>query len=229
MSNIGHHLDTAAPGADLSDLGRAQAVAVPEALADEQIDLIVVSNLVRTQQTAAPLAKERGLEPWIRPGIREIAAGDLEMRNDGAAIEAYIECVFGWGSDLDRRLPGGETGREVLERFDEVVTEVEGHVGDGTAVFFSHGAVLRYWAGSRADGMDLDDAAAHWLSNTAMIVVEGDASGRRIVSWLEEPLGGAALGTRESGGPGGETEESVDTDGVRGGVDEVRDVAARGR
>ena len=37
-ANVSGELDTAHPGLDLTDLGRAQAVAAARALADEQID-----------------------------------------------------------------------------------------------------------------------------------------------------------------------------------------------
>lgn len=207
-SNIGHHLDTAEPGADLSALGVRQAEAVPAALSEEHIDLIVTSTLVRTQQTAAPLARERGIEPWVRPGIKEISAGDLEMRNDEQAIHRYIDGVFDWGVDVDRRMAGGETGREVLARYDEVVEEVARVVGDGTAVLVSHGAVIRYWAGERGENLDVEYASAHWLPNTAMLTMEGSPQqGWRLVEWLEQPLGGDVLADLEHTGPGGEPEE----------------------
>jgi broad specificity phosphatase PhoE len=53
-SNVIGALDTAVPGAPLTELGERQAAAVPGAL--QPIDSITVSTLLRTQQTAAPLA-----------------------------------------------------------------------------------------------------------------------------------------------------------------------------
>ncbi|MGJ9403532.1 histidine phosphatase family protein [Arthrobacter sp. KK5.5] len=61
-SNVGQNLDTAAPGADLTDLGREQAMALPAALGGVGIETLYAPNLVRTQQTAAPLARELGLD-----------------------------------------------------------------------------------------------------------------------------------------------------------------------
>jgi len=212
-SNVGHHLDTAVPGADLTELGRRQAAAIPAALAEESVDLVVVSDLVRTQQTAAPLAEALGTTPWIRPGIREISAGVYEMRNDDEAVEAYVEGVFGWAEDLDLRLAGGETGREVAERFDAVVDEVAAHVGDdGTAVLVSHGAIIRVWAGLRTHEIDLPYAATHWVPNTAMLTVTGRPGDWHLESWLEHPLGGPDLGDLAHTGPGGETEAAAEAD-----------------
>ena len=192
-SNVGQHLDTAEPGADLTPLGRKQAAAIPRALEDEAVDLIVVSNLVRTQQTAAPLAEARGLKPIIRPGVREISAGDYEMLNDAASIQGYLSAVFGWGVDLEGRMPGAESGTEVIARYDEVVEEAAERVGDGTAVIFSHGAVIRAWAAARAEGLDFEYAKTHWLPNTGMIALVGSPHSWRVTEW-----NGTALGEAET-------------------------------
>lgn len=190
-SNVGQHLDTAEPGADLTPLGRKQAAAIPVALEGEPVDLIVASNLVRTQQTAAPLAEARGLTPLIRPGVREIGAGDYEMLNDAQSIQSYLGAIFGWGIDLEGRMPGAESGTEVLARYDEVVGEAAGIVGDGTAVIFSHGAVIRAWAAARADGIDFEYAKTHWLPNTGLVALTGEPGSWQVTEW-----GDCALGER---------------------------------
>jgi len=59
-ANVSGELDTAHPGLDLTDLGRAQAVAAAKAIAGERLDAIYVSSRVRTHQTAAPTAGDRG-------------------------------------------------------------------------------------------------------------------------------------------------------------------------
>lgn len=94
-SNVGHHLDTAEPGPGLTDLGHEQARELPAALAGEPIDALYVSTLLRTQQTAAPLAEERGLALRIRRGLREITAGRLEMANDEESIRTYMRVALG--------------------------------------------------------------------------------------------------------------------------------------
>ena len=74
-ANVSGELDTAHPGLDLTDLGRAQAAAAAKALAEEHLDAIYVSSRVRTHQTAAPTAEDRGLTPTELDGLEEIAAG----------------------------------------------------------------------------------------------------------------------------------------------------------
>ncbi len=204
-SNVAHQLDTARPGAELTSLGRAQAAAVPEALAAQDIDAIYTSTLTRTQQTAEPLARDRGLQPRVRDGVREITAGDYEMCSDEESVHAYLDIVFGWSDDADVRVPGGETGREVLARVDEVVAEAAAEVGDGTAVIVAHGAVIRFWVGARADNVDSVYAREHWLPNTGLVAVEGDpATGWTVTRWTEQALGGERLTDEAHTGPGGE-------------------------
>ncbi len=207
FSNIGHKLDTAEPGADLSELGRRQAAAIPQALAGEDIGAIYASTLVRSQQTAAPLAAALGLEVRIRPGIREIAAGELEMRSDEESIQRYVDVVFGWPGDLDSRVPGGESGAEVLARYDEVVAEAA-RSGVETVAFVSHGAVIRVWVGIRSTNVDPAFTMEHWLMNTAMVALEGSTEdGWTVVQWTEYPLGGPELGDPTHTGPAGEPEQ----------------------
>ena len=123
-SNLKHLLDTEAPGPALTPLGQEQAAALPQALAAEQIDALYASTLVRTQLTAAPLAAATRLEVPVRDGIRELAAGDLEMRGDDDAAALYLATAFAWSvGDTGRRMPGGENGVEALGRFDAVVAE----------------------------------------------------------------------------------------------------------
>lgn len=213
-SNVEHHLDTAEPGAGLTDFGWRQAQAIPDALAHEQIGLLCVSTLLRTQQTATPLADRRRLRLRVEPGIREIAAGDLEMCNDKASMHRYVETVFGWDHDLDRQVPGGETGRQVLARFDvatRTATREASRTGGETLAFVSHGAVIRVWTALRAENVNMEFAATHWLPNTGLVVVEGHPDhGWSMTSWGECALGGPELSDPAHTGPAGEPEIIAD-------------------
>jgi broad specificity phosphatase PhoE len=182
-SNVAHLLDTAAPGPGLTDLGAVQAAVLPLELVDEGVDAIFASSLARAQLTAGPLARVLGLTVHVRPGLREVAAGDLEMRGDALSVKQYLSTVFGWpDGDLGGRIPGGESGAEVLERFDQVVAEVA--TGGRTVAVFSHGAMIRVWTAARAHNVDAIFAATHALANAGVVVLEGDlVSGWHVVSW----------------------------------------------
>ncbi|MFE0413396.1 histidine phosphatase family protein [Streptomyces tendae] len=189
-SNLKHLLDTAEPGPGLTALGQEQAAALPDALASERIDVLYASTLVRTQLTAAPLAAARGLEVRVRAGIRELTAGDLEMRGDDEAAHTYMHTAFAWSAgDLGLRMPGGENGAEALARFDAVVAEAhEG--GARTAALVSHGAAIRMWVAARADNVDVAYAAQHPLANTGIVVLTGSPEqGWRALLWEGESLG----------------------------------------
>ena len=63
---------------ELSELGRDQAERVGERLCDQPIDAIYVTNLRRTAETAAPLARRLNIEPVVEPDLREVHLGEWE-------------------------------------------------------------------------------------------------------------------------------------------------------
>jgi broad specificity phosphatase PhoE len=186
LSNVNHLLDTGLPGPGLTELGEQQAAALVEALSSEGIKAIFASTLLRAQQTAQPLADDRGLPVQVRDGIREIDAGELEMRSDSEAVDLYVRTVIGWADGkLDARLPGGPNGASVLAAYDEVVAEIESLVSDDqTALLVSHGAAIRTWVAARVAGLSAEFAAANALANTAVVILRGSmATGWSLVSW----------------------------------------------
>lgn len=209
-SNVRGLLDTRIPGPGLTRLGLEQAAALPEALADEPISAIYVSTMVRTQLTAAFLAAALELETVERSGIREVTAGDLEMREDPASVETYMRTVFSWTrGDLDARIPGGESGAEFLERFDGVVAEAVAE-GDSTVVIVSHGAAIRAWTAIRGVNVPPDFIADHPLHNTGTVIVEDRPDGEwTVVSFMGEAVGGAAVDSAIAGPAGEDVTELV--------------------
>ncbi|GEC03342.1 isomerase [Streptomyces spinoverrucosus] len=199
-SNVAYVLDTAVPGPGLTELGERQAAALPAALADEDIEAVYASTLVRTQLTAAPLAAARGLDVIVRDGIREVSAGELEMlRGDSERGEEYMRIVFASAAgETDLRMPGGESGVEALARYDAVVAEVAGS-GAGAVAMVSHGAAIRMWTAARADNVDVAFAAAHPLDNTGVVILEGSPTdGWKALTWA-----GATVTPTGEGGPTG--------------------------
>ncbi|MFF0792975.1 histidine phosphatase family protein [Streptomyces spiralis] len=202
-SNLASLLDTVVPGPGLTELGRRQAAALPEALAEEDIEAVYASTLVRTRLTAAPLAAARGLEVIVRDGIRELSAGGLEGEpGDSERGRLYLRTFLAWAAgDRERRMPGpgGETGTEALARFDAVVEEAA-RSGAGTVAMVSHGAAVRLWTAVRAHNLDAGFAAAHPLRNTGVVVLEGSPTdGWKALSWA-----GALVSPAREGGPAGQ-------------------------
>jgi len=197
-SNVDFLLDTAVPGAGLTALGEQQAAALPVALADEDIEAVYASTLVRTQLTATPLASSRGLDIEVLEGLHEIEAGALEKLTDRESHLHYLGTVFAWAAgELDRRMPSGPSGHDFFERYDDSIARIAAATpgGDDAAVaVVSHGAAIRVWTGLRAANVDADFAARHVLANTGIVALEGDPdAGWRLIHWDGSPVGGLAL------------------------------------
>lgn len=198
-ANVAGELDTAPPGAGLTELGRAQAAALVDVLADERPAGVHASPLVRTQLTAAPLAAHLGHDVQVQPGLEEISAGDLEMRADEEAVAAYLGSIAAWiHGDLGHPMPGGHDGHAFLERYDAAVRVIAGrYAADQTAVAFSHGAAIRTWSAIRGAGVDVGAVSRLRMMNTGGVLLEGDPdAGWRLARWSGEPLGGADLADR---------------------------------
>lgn len=184
VMNAAHIIDSKAPGADLSDLGREQAAGIPARLEGIDFDAIYVSNLVRTHQTAAPLARDRGIEPIEDSRLREIEAGAWEDRGDDDAYAGYIGTLISWmRGNIDEPMGGGVTGRDILARYDAAIADIEATGAQRVAVV-SHGGIIAVWSvlrsGFGADSME----SGNYLRNTGFSILEGSlASGYRSLGW----------------------------------------------
>lgn len=191
QSNVDCALDTARPGAPLNETGREQAERLAERLAAEPCAVVAASPLLRARQTAEPLAAARSLPVHTVGGLREIDAGDLEMRTSAEAGERYVAAARAWGhGDLDVALPGGISGHEFLRRFDEAVAAIEALSATESAVAVSHGAAIRTWAAIRCR-----DAAIsrHKLANTDVLVLEGSSRAGWVLDRRLETGAGAMI------------------------------------
>ena len=214
-SNVAGALDTAIPGAELTALGYAQAAAVPAALADEDLSAIYASRLIRTQLTAAPLARARRLEISVREGLEEISAGELEMRHDQAARHGYADCLAAWMSgNLSRTMPGGVDGHAFWAAYDTSIRGiVADHRPDETVAVFTHGAAVRVFT-ALAARLPPEVAVELSIANTGMSVLEGGReSDWELRTWLNEPLGGPELVDRGAHDVTGESVEEAESEG----------------
>lgn len=187
-TNLERLLDTRIPGPGLTQLGERQARRLSDALTDVSLDAVYASTMLRTQLTAEPLARAHTLDVQIRAGVREVQAGEYEMRGE-EWFGPYIDVLRSWmGGDLSRRMPGAESGMEFLDRFDEVVTEI-GREGHENAVVISHGAAIRTWATLRCDNLDSTFTNDNLIPNGAYAQLDGDVDkGWRAVVWAGQKL-----------------------------------------
>lgn len=184
-SNVSGALDTAAPGADLTETGRVQAQELAQRLDGVSLDGVLTSHLVRTQQTAEPVTSTRNLPPRIDHRIAEIAGGEWEMTTEHRFLRNYFEIAYGWmEGDLNGRIPGGENGHEVVERFNAAIEESD----EDSLLVVSHGMMLQVWAnivvGDPAGGI-----LPH-MTNCALGVIEGKPGNWKLVDWYKPPFPG---------------------------------------
>lgn len=149
----------------LSELGRIEAKAAGSAVSDlaerfglPSPELVVHSDLVRTQETAEQMSKS--LSKPARPDsrLREISFGDWE-RVSMSELESYSpQEVAAWRGSVSKKPPGGESILElearVLRSLDDLINEFRG----GAVVLVAHMMPLRAIA-KRALGAP---ESAHW-------------------------------------------------------------------
>jgi broad specificity phosphatase PhoE len=188
LGNVDRRLDTRPPGAELTDLGRVQARTFARDL-PHPAAMIAHSVAIRAAQTAAEISDELGLDPHEFEGIHEVQVGDLEDRNDDEAIAEFETVYQRWHEgDLDVRMPGGETGNEVLDRYVPVLTQLRmRHLDDdawhGDIVVVSHGAAIRLVSAVLA-GVESSFALDHHLANAESVVLAPITDGRwSCVQW----------------------------------------------
>jgi broad specificity phosphatase PhoE len=84
--NLDNTLETTPPGPELTDLGQQQAQDIANRLAQENIHGLYASELIRDQETLAPLAAMLDLDVHILPGLNDIPGGIL----DGVVVNGSL-------------------------------------------------------------------------------------------------------------------------------------------
>lgn len=178
-SNVRHVLDSRPPGPPLTALGRAQAAALGERLAGWDVTAVHASRAVRARETAAPVAAAHGLAVDVVDDVHEVDCGELEGRADPEA-RALFDAMYRawWTGDLDARLPGGESARDLRARYVPVVERLVAGA-TGTVVLVSHGAAIRVVAGALAG----DGVETRYVPNTGLVVLAPAPTGWTLEHW----------------------------------------------
>ena len=175
FGNVDKRLDTRPPGAELTDLGREQARDFAKAL-DAPPELLLHSVATRAVQTAAEISAVVDVAAREVIGIHEVQAGDLENRNDDAAIDEFHAVYERWlKGEHAVAMPGGESADQVLDRYLPVVNELRTRYLDtdgwtGDIVVVSHGAAIRLTAALLGD-VPSSFALDHHLANTEFVIL----------------------------------------------------------
>lgn len=175
--NFSGTIDTSIPGPDLTELGKAQARSAANSLMSADCDGVFASSMVRTQETAQPLADQVGMPIVVLPGLREIEAGQAEGKREDAGASVYYQVIMAWAAGhREQRIPGSIDGNEFDARFDEAIDTIY-RSGDAHPVAFSHGAAIAAWTMMHAKNAHPDLMTKHPLPNTGIVVIVGNPKG----------------------------------------------------
>ena len=169
----------------LDELGQWQAEQLAQALADDELQAIVASDLQRARQTAAPLAARKGLPVQTDVGLRERGFGDFEGLSFAQIELRWPEQAAAWRQrDPDFGARGGEVLRDFRAR---VVAAVErlalAHRGQCIALV-THGGVLDLLY-REATRLALDAPRTWQLANAGINRLLHSGQGLTLVGWAD--------------------------------------------
>ena len=153
-------------GGWLSPLGRQQATDLAATLAPERIARVWASDMARAVQTGEIVAGILGVDVVVRTGLREFGVGDAAGTT--GVPDPFAATFASWlAGDLTARIPGGESGEEVVERYTAVLEEIaDEHRGESVLVV-SHGGVMCHGAVRARDATSRSATAATCRCPTA--------------------------------------------------------------
>lgn len=174
-------------GGWLSSRGREQSRALAESLAGERIARVWCSSMSRAVQTAEIVAGALGVGVVVREGLREFGVGDAAGATGDP--DPFAQTFAAWlDGDLTARIPGAESGVDVLERYEAVLAEIaDSHRGESVLVI-SHGGVMCMALSALAVNLVLSQSRDLPLGNCDVVAVEADADGWVARSWAGRVL-----------------------------------------
>ena len=174
-------------GGWLSPLGRDQARVLTESMAGERIARVWTSDMARAVQTGEIVAGLLGTDVVVRTGLREFDVGDAAGTNGDP--DPFAATFASWlDADLTARIPGGESGTDVVERYEAVLAEIaDAHRGESVLVV-SHGGVMCMALSALARNLTLSHSRDLPMPNCGVVAVEADADGWVARSWAGTPV-----------------------------------------
>lgn len=173
-ANAAGAADTAVPGPPLTALGQEQAAKLADKLKGEGYDAVFASQMVRTQQTAAPTAKALGDQVTVLPGLNEISAGWFEGIPVKDTSGTFLLGPEAWLKG-DRRfgIPGSVNGNQFNGAFTGAVQKMYDS-GKDKPVAFSSGLAIMMWTLLNARNGRPGLLTEHPLPNVSRVVLTGN-------------------------------------------------------
>jgi len=175
-------------GGWLTRRGREQSRDLAARLVGERIAAVWSSPMARAVQTAEVAAGALGVDVVVREGLRELGVGHAAGTTGDP--DPFAETFAAWlGGDLSARVPGAETGLEVLARYGAVLDEVaDAHRGEAVLVV-SHGGATCLALPVLARNLAPEHALDLPLGSCEVVALEADADGWVARSWAGRTLG----------------------------------------
>lgn len=170
----------------LNATGQHQAERLGQRLLAEPLDAVVVSDLQRARETAAPLLRQRPLVAQLDPQWREQAFGVLEGLEVPQVHRTHPDLWAAWSRhDADHAPPGGESNRQFHARVMAALQALaEARAGERIAVF-THGGVLdMVWRQAR--GLPLAGPRDCAIPNTGLNRVRWAGGALEILQWADD-------------------------------------------
>ncbi len=126
------------PENHLTDLGREQARHAGHFAKEKSVDILITSPFLRTEETARIIKELCGAELVVDERLREFNTGIYS----GKSIQELHKAERGEFSNLDAKLPEGESHRDVMNRAMLVLHDCEKNYEGKTILLVTHGGVL---------------------------------------------------------------------------------------
>jgi probable phosphoglycerate mutase len=166
----------------LTEIGRSEARALGERLAEEPIDLCAVTSFTRTQETADIALADRDVGRLIVQELNDPVAGRLE----GRAIATYREWFRANGAATP--VPEGESRVETVRRYASGLRALAARP-ERTILFVGHGLAVTYaLLAARGEDLPLSLEATQVPHATPypLIAEELERAVGRLESWVRD-------------------------------------------
>jgi broad specificity phosphatase PhoE len=140
----------------LTAKGNKQAKELARKLRNKEIFAIITSQMLRTQETAAPLAKLKHIKIQVDKRLNDINAGKLE----GVPILEFRKLT----GEIHRSVKGSETGKHVAIRIKSFLEDLVTYYSGKTVAVVSSEIILHALR-QIAKGKPYDEAKGHHVQN----------------------------------------------------------------
>lgn len=169
-------------GGWLTETGQVQVTECAHDLLDRRIAAVYSSPLQRAAESGALAGQELGVRHRVIEGLEEIRVGERAGQPWSDPVTRAVYDAWFRG-DLAARIPGAESGEEVLARFREALQGIaDEHRGEQVLVF-THGGIMSLAVPRLSDNVRDDLAYLQFLPNAAPARLEIGDDGWRVVSW----------------------------------------------